>query len=450
MKLEAPQSLNYCATVVRVKNLVKAENSDNLQIIPMFGLQAIVDLQTKVGDVGLLFPAECQLSDEYTKANSLYRHAEKNLEPDKKGYLEDNRRVRAIKLRGNRSDALFMPLSSITMVALVDSSQSHSWFTAFEELREGDQFDRLNGIEICRKYVRPIRSLGYGAPKQTKKQRRVEEKFFPQHFDSANFFRIEDTLDPNADCVVTQKVHGTSIRVGNVPVTRKLSWLERLARRLGVKVQETEFSMVYGSRKVIKDANDPEQAHYYDDDIWTHEGSKLVGLIPENYVLYGELIGWVPGTATPIQKHFTYDCLPGTCRLYIYRVSVVNGQGTVVDLSWDALKEFCVATGLNHVVELWRGPLGIFAEDAGLYLDTNFSRLWNDSMPTPRWLLTSTSRGTPVPLSDDSPCDEGVCIRIESTIPTIVKAKSPMFLAHETSMLDADVVDVEAEQGAVS
>ena len=436
MKLEAPQSLNYCATVVRVKNLIKAENSDNLQIIPMFGLQAIVDMQTKVGDVGILFPAECQLSDEYTKANSLYRHAEKNIEPDKKGYLEDNRRVRAIKLRGNRSDALFMPVSSIEFAMghhIPQTGDPDGWM----QLKEGDQFDRLNGVEICRKFVRPIRSGMYGAAKQTKKQRRVEEKFFPQHFDSANFFRVEDMLDPNADCVVSQKLHGTSIRVGNVPVARKFSWLERLVRKLGVKVQETEFSMVYGSRKVIKDANDPDQAHYYDEDIWTREGSKLDGLIPENYIVYGELIGWVPGTDQPIQKHYTYDCLPGTCRLYIYRVSVVNGQGTVVDLSWPALKEFCTATGLNHVPEILtdHATVADVSKDLDQFLDKKFTEIMKPEFASRM-----------VRLSDDSPCDEGVCIRIEGTIPNIVKAKSPMFLAHETSMLDADVTDVEAEQ----
>ena len=54
-----------------------------------------------------------------------------------------------------------------------------------------------------------------------------------------------------------------------------------------------------------------------------------------------------------------------------------------------------------------------------------------------------------VPLADDSPCDEGVCIRIESgMIPEIYKLKSPIFLQHETAMLDKDVVDIDADETA--
>ena len=49
-----------------------------------------------------------------------------------------------------------------------------------------------------------------------------------------------------------------------------------------------------------------------------------------------------------------------------------------------------------------------------------------------------------IPLDDASPCDEGVCLRIESGMtPTIVKLKSPAFYAHETKMLDEGLGDFE-------
>ena len=51
-----------------------------------------------------------------------------------------------------------------------------------------------------------------------------------------------------------------------------------------------------------------------------------------------------------------------------------------------------------------------------------------------------------VRLSDDSPCDEGVVIRIEGGLcPALYKAKSPMFLAKETKDLDNNIVSMEDE-----
>src|SRR3990167_10182587 len=144
MKLEVKHNPNYAATVVRIHTVVPLENSDNLVGLPFFGLQAVVTRDSvKEGDLGILFVAEAQLSEDYCRLNSLFRHENLNIEPNKKGYLEDNRRVRAIKLRGNRSDALFMPLISLMWV---DDNNPY-WFTA---LKEGDQFDTINGHEICR------------------------------------------------------------------------------------------------------------------------------------------------------------------------------------------------------------------------------------------------------------------------------------------------------------
>lgn len=436
MKLETPVNANYCATVVRVKNLIPLANADNLVGMPMFGLQAVVGKDTQVGDIGILFPAEVQLSEKYLFNNSLYRHTEKNSDAGKKGYLEDNRRVRAIKLRGHRSDALFMPLESVEYsVGYVG------------EFREGDQFDHLNGEEICRKYERPVVGGRMGGNRQVKQaDKRVEERLFPQHFDSAQFLRVADGLDWGLDAVITQKLHGTSIRVGNIPVVKPVSmWRQLLSHIPPFKApkREYEYAMVYGSRKVIKDANNPNQQHFYDEDIWTREGKNLDGLIPQNYIVYGELVGWVGGS--PIQEHYTYDCPPGTCKLYVYRVSIVNNQGTIADLGWDAVKDFCQSVGLNHVPELFRTPVGRLLEpnnsdlrgliNLDTWLDVKFHEVF---VKTGNGTLASC-----VPLSPDSPCDEGVCIRIEGMIPQIYKAKSPMFLQLETQQLDNDAITVE-------
>lgn len=417
-QFEPPVNPNYCATVIRIKKLVPLPNADRLLGLPLFGLQAIVGKDNHEGDLGILFPSEVQLSTEFCYENDMFRHSEQNRHQDVVGYTEDNRRVRAIKLRGNRSDALFLPLSSLAFTG-----------ADLTKLEEGDSFDKLNGHDVCQKYVIRVREPRFQQPK--KRFDRVDARLFPQHFDSEHWLRNEDRVDNDATLIITQKLHGTSIRVGRVSVKRKLSLVERVAKLFGAKVQETEYDDVFGSRKVVKDANNPNQDHFYDSDLWTLEGAKLSGVVPENFVVYGELIGWTEGGA-PIQKHYTYDCHPGTRKLYVYRISTVNNQGVVADLSWDSVKEFCNSAGLLHVPELGRVKKSRFI--SGVYVDRSFVK---EQFPAVDPL---------VPLSDDSPCDEGVCIRIEGLIPQIYKLKSPIFLGHETEMLDAGEEDIDGEE----
>lgn len=274
--------------------------------------------------------------------NNLYRHADKNKIPDEKGYFEDNRRVKAMKFRGNTSTGFFMPLSSISYTGI-----------DINILKDGDEFDTINGFEICRKYV----VEGKGQKAQQTVDRgfvRADKKFFPEHIDTENFFKNHGIVDGKELCVITQKLHGTSIRIANTLVNRKLSLLERVAEFFGAKIAKTEYSYLYGSRKVIKDANNPNQNHFYETDIWTNEGKKLDGLLPENYVVYAELVGYTPD-GKEIQKNYSYGLPVGQCEMYIYRIAIINPQGHMTDLSWKQVKGFCRQNGLKYVPELTRG-----------------------------------------------------------------------------------------------
>lgn len=415
-----PVNVNYAAVVVRIRALVPLAGLDNLVAAPLLGYQAIVSKDTQVGDFGILFVAETQLSEEYARLNNLHRHSNLNDDESAKGYLEDNRRVKAIKLRGHRSDALFMPLTSLLYLE-DDKNRLHLF-----EFKEGDAFDVLNGHEICRKYTRPTR--GRMAAQQTAKESRVDKRFMPEHFDTENYFRNVDKLKFGELCYITQKLHGTSIRIGHTIVSRKLSWWEKLAKKVGVKVQETEYDYVYGSRKVIKDPNNPEQNHFYGVDLWTMEGERLKGLLPKGFIVYGELIGWTPDNA-PIQKGYTYGIPEGGRGLYVYRVTYVNPEGRQTDLSWDQVKEFCTAHGLNHVPELSKFWANEWMTEHIIpdYLDVRLADEYPQALPVNKGMV-----------------DEGVCIRRDGLTPLILKAKSPIFLQHETKMLDQEeVVDIE-------
>ncbi len=419
MKIDKPENSNYAATVVSLKNIVPLDGCDNVVGTTIFGFQAIIGKNHAIGDFGIVFPAETQLSDEHCHYNNLYRHGDKNMDQGQKGYIEDNRRIRAQKFRGHTSNALFMSLESL------------GWTGAnINDLQEGDEFDHLNGKEICRKYMPKRNAMRNQAP-QVKRFSRVDSKHMPEHYDTENFWKNRDKINPEKEVIVTQKIHGTSIRIANTIVKRKINVIERALSFLGVAIQPTEYDYVFGSRKVIKDVNNPNQIHFYETDIWSQEGKKLEGLLPQNYVVYAELIGYTPDGAE-IQKNYSYALAKGTTELYIYRIAIINEQGAITDLSWDQVVEFCAQAGIKSVPEMWRGKLkDLVIED---FIDKRFFEGGY------RHCLSLGENKEIV--------DEGVCVRADGLRPYILKAKSPKFLEHETSILDSGVEDLESSQAS--
>ncbi|PJE24753.1 MAG: hypothetical protein CK431_04470 [Mycobacterium sp.] len=424
MTLTAPENVNYAATIVAVPEPVALPGLDNLVGIPLYGYQALTQkADIAAGDLRVLFTAETRLDTEYARENNLFRDTLLNKDAGETGYLENNARVKAIRLRKNNSNALLMPLSSLAYTGYDVST-----------LQPGDTFDTLNGHAICRKYV-PRGAAGRGATQRQgpKVRQRIDQKQFPMHLDTEHLFRNLHVFHADRHVVVTQKLHGTSWRGGRVPALRRKSWLERVVvnKWLRIATPDTAHEDVFGSRRVIKGRDD--NNHYYDSDVWTEFGKRVEGKIPENFIVYGELVGWVD-TDTPIQKGYTYDLLPGQNELYVYRVATVNSAGVIADLSWAGVKEFCAAAGLKHAPEIEAGT--VIAESDDAVMIDEWSRQYLDQK------LADTYRQA-LPLSNPKSVDEGICVRIEGMVPRIFKAKSPIFLEHETRLLDTGDVDVE-------
>lgn len=427
----------YAANVVEVteKNLVALPGLDNLNALHALGYQALVSKDIQPGTRVLLFPAETQLDENFACHNNLFRHSEYNLDETKKGYLEDNLRVRAIKLRGYRSDALVLPLTSVDYIAQANGNKPYEdweW-----DLLGDPTFDHVEGQEICRKYVRPG-AQNTNQPAQPKKVR-VATKFFPEHFDTTRYAGNEHLIPEDAHVTVTQKLHGTSVRLANVPVERTLTRWEKVLKWLRLPVQTEEYAIVSGSRRVTKAIGGeglPERDHWYGvaGDVWTEVGQEVGELIPKNFVVFGEIIGWT-ADGQPIQTGYTYNLPVGEHALYVYRVAQVNPDGLLIDLPWGAVKQFCVERGLNYVPELSNGLHEDFDMDE--YLDIRYFED-PDIMPE-----------NVVPLSDRKSVDEGVAIRWDGAgyQPVVLKHKSPQFFQYETKNLDAAVVDIEAEEG---
>jgi len=415
MKLTC-ENTNYCATVIRIHNLVDCIGLDKLVSIPAFGYSALVSKDHHIGEIGVLFVTETELSDDFCRANNLYRDAELNTDKEQSGYIENNRRVKSLKLRGNTSTALFMPLSCFAYLG-----------ANFEDFKEGDTFTHINGNEVCRKYViKEIRQYSKGNKVSKKKFSRVESIHFIEHYDTENYWRNKHKIKDNDWIIVTAKLHGSSGRFGNTIVKRRLSIMDRVAKFLGVKVQETEFDTLAGSRRVIKDIKSNDNFdHYYDCDLWNQKLQEIKDIIPKNIQIFGELIGWSGKKA--IQPQYTYNVKPGNIDLYVYRIAMLNENGYYVDFSWDQVKEFCNKNGLLYVPEIWQGYHKDF--DESIYMNRRFY---------------DTGLKQCIPLSNINTVDEGICIRVEGITPSIYKAKSPEFFLFESKQLDHNIIDIES------
>lgn len=434
MTTEIKDSPNYAAQVIRVPAARKLPNSDRLYGLDVFGYLAVVDDSwiEREGELAVFFPAESQLHHDYVAYNGLYRHNELNMDPTEKGYLEDSRRIKAMKLRGNVSNGLVMPLSSFHFLGAA---------TTDINLTEGVSFDTIDGFQVSRKYrIKEVIPRDKVAAKLAKAFKRVDEKLFPVHIETDQYLRNEGQLSDDDILIVTQKLHGTSWRGTRTLVRNKLTWLERLAAKLGVRVEKNSYDLLAGSRMVIKDPKSETQKHHYGYDLWTRKLEEVGDRIPDNVIVYGEIVGFTDGGGA-IQKGHTYNAAPHTNELYVYRVSVITNAGELYDLSWDQVRGFCARHGFLHTPELWRGRKADF--DLEVFTEKDFYKEFTLQ------LNPDYEADAPVPLSPGGTgADEGIVIRVdrEGQIPMLFKFKNPSHYVYETDQLDSGEVDIESEE----
>lgn len=432
MTATVENEVNYAAMVFEVPKIEKAPNSDRLYILRHAGISVIVDESwvPREGELAILFPTEAQISEGVAWIANLHSKQDLNHDQGQKGYLGKNRRVKAITLRKNVSSGLALPLEVVT-----------AYTGASNALVDGVVVDTINGVEISRKFELPVKEANLGKTQASlaKALKRVDEARFPQHIDTSHYLRNESSIPDSAQVVVTQKLHGTSVRMGNVPVRRTLSWLERLAKRIGIPVVETEYAYIAGSRKVVKDPDNPNQNHFYSRDVWTEALDIWGREIPKGFVVYGELVGFT-ASGEAIQKGYTYEAAPADMSLYIYRVAVTTDSNRLIDLTHDQVREFGKQFGMNVVPELWRGrkadlPLEDFTEKD--FYDT-WGKAWKPGS------FSYTER--PVKLSPGGAgVDEGVVIRVDGPydVADFYKHKNDSFLVFESKDLDEQAGESE-------
>ena len=120
------------------------------------------------------------------------------------------------------------------------------------------------------------------------------------------------------------------------------------------------------SQKTVK-LNKNSEGGFYSQDIWTILKEEIKGKIPKGFVLYGEIVGYLPDGGF-IQNKYDYGLKPGTHEFYIYRITSVNEDGYSVELGTDAIIEFCKKVGLPYIDKFYSGSaVGLYRELSALY-----------------------------------------------------------------------------------
>lgn len=423
-------NLNYLAKIVKIKDLHKHPNADRLQVTIIDFQEVIVGMDIKIGDVMVFFPLESQISAEFLSHTNSYRHSNLNkiVNDEKCGFFEDNGRVRAVRLRGQKSMGVLFPVSVLFEWANKDFNE--------DDLIE-TEFDTINGIKLLQKYFIPTK---YNSNSNLGKKPRISRLVDGQvhlHVDTENLLRNVNRINPGDYISITYKVHGTSFWASNVLVKKRLRLYEKLLKAIGVNINETEYDYVYGSRKVVKNEYETsDKKHFYEYDLWGDIKEEIKDKIPKGYTLYGECLGYTKGGGE-IQKGYDYGCNIGEKRIMIYRITITNEDGYVYNLSTIETKEFCERYDLEYV------PLFYYGKAKNLFeIELDDTDKWRQVF-IDRLKECYTEKDCYI--CNNKVPEEGIVLRIESYINfESYKLKSFSFLERETKLLDEEVIDMES------
>ena len=398
----------YCGYVTTLKNVRPHSNADRMKLADCFGNTVCVGLDSAEGEIGIYFPVDGQLSVEFCQAHDLVRRKDKNGNAAG-GYLDpDKRNIKAVKLRGEKSDGLFMPISCLVFTGV-----------NLDEINVGDTITVVNGIEICRKYI-PRGNRGRasgGCGNRTRKHKDPVAPQFAEHADTEQLAYNLSAFKPGDEIEISLKMHGTSQRTGYLPklVGYNDSWscrvgnaFRHILNKMGCYHGEDkhdgepvyDYGYVTGTRRVVLD--DFDGGFYGSNEFREQHAKKFEGKLWKGETVYYEVVGFTH-TGQSIMDScsnkklndkefikqygeetvFSYGCIPDGVKfanaaaeqvanklneypnvtekllprsdMYVYRMTCTTPDGNVVEYTPDFMRYRCELMGIKCVPVMWKG-----------------------------------------------------------------------------------------------
>lgn len=449
--------MSYSAIVCRI-SVRPHPKADRLQLGTAYGNQVVIDLDVKDGELGIFFPCDGELSEEFCRLNDLFPRFDDQNRRIGGGFFDPrNRRVRAQSFRGEKSDGFWCPLSYL---------RSMFFDEVVNNLKDGDQFTCLDGREICRKYE--TEKTVQAAARAQKQGTPKKNSFFKEHVDTKQFSYESKKIPVGSVVHLSEKLHGTSARYGFFEECELLTgwrkWLYAFcglfAGFVGLPVSTAQRKLLVGSRRVQLKSVTSETSFYGDEGFRFAVTKKLNGNMRPGETIYGELVGYqkwespIMGTVSTAglqDKEFKkiygdsitykYGCTVGTSRFFVYRITKTDQDGHVVELSVEQVKARCKVLELDYVPE-FSGPLVVMpGSDRLETMGISFPLVTGGEaghLQSLEKMVEGLLKG-PSTL-DTSHIREGVVIRIDNPdgSTSFLKAKS-----HEFKVLEGIIKDQE-------
>lgn len=437
----------HLARVGRVDLIKEIPGADLIQTAVVFGFETIVSKAVRIGDIGIFFEAgDTQLSDDFCKNNNLYRHNELNADNTKKGYVEDNRKLKVQRFLKVKSEGLFMSMDCLAFTGADISN-----------LKFGDAFDEINGIKICNKFIN-LRTARLASANQ-KRKKGIHTPLFHQHVDTEQLAYFINTIPKGALITIAHKWHGTSHRVTHTEVLRRQlkrqekSFLYRnklLKQVTHAEVVKSEYEYVAGSRRVVLLDEHSEKEGFHGSEKWRFDIlEQFKPYLEKNMTIYMEVVGYVNNSPIMgehdisklkdpkyIEKYgkkivYKYGCREGEYKIKIYRISFTNPDGIEMDMSHAQLEDWCKKRNFLYAESMV--PPFIY--------DGN-----GDALMEMVKKIAENEENLCADYYDPSHINEGVVVRVDSwrLVPEFFKYKTfPFRLLENIIKLNDDFVDME-------
>lgn len=346
----------YEGIVARLENLTPIKGADyivaaDVMVSNVRIAQVVTSKDTPEGSLGVYFGADIQLSVDYCEKNNLC--VKRDSEGNKiagSGYLDpDKRRITTQRFKGEKSEGLWMPINTLD-----------SFTVAYGDLKEGDKI----GSPVAIRYPKIVQTTNEKTERinnnwLARMERWITNKFyaeFPLHYDTDQLLHnlaIIEKIPVGTKFWITEKLHGTSHRVGYIDAPNTLTFWQKFinfgARKFFDNTVHAEHSYqyVHGSRRVTLGNSD--KGGYYGSNQFRYDAVGNPAL-HKGEIVYGEIVGYVgnspimnPHDTTPVKEIrktygdrmvYDYGQKTETAKFYVYRITQYDGM-IHKDLSFD-------------------------------------------------------------------------------------------------------------------